>query len=92
MNGTATTATVAAGSVVGLNVDGNPSTLYHPGVSGHENDKIVTDGIDQVLNVYMAQAPSTGVAGWTPTGDVWFKVYEIRSVLDTHLCAALRLY
>lgn len=33
MNGTATTVSVKAGSVIGLNVDGNPSTLYHPGVS-----------------------------------------------------------
>ncbi|KAF7966953.1 hypothetical protein HWV62_36346 [Athelia sp. TMB] len=65
-NGTATTATVAAGSTIGLNVAGNPSTLYHPGV----------------LNVYLAKAPSTGVAGWTPTGNVWFKVYEISAVTD----------
>ncbi|KZP34468.1 lytic polysaccharide monooxygenase [Athelia psychrophila] len=64
-NGTATTASVAAGSVVGLNVAGNPSTLYHPGV----------------LNVYMAKAPST-VAGWKPTGAVWFKVYQISAVTD----------
>ncbi|KAF7983848.1 hypothetical protein HWV62_19129, partial [Athelia sp. TMB] len=43
MNGTATTVSVAAGSTIGLNVAGNPSTLYHPGV----------------LNVYLAKAPST---------------------------------
>jgi len=66
MNGTATTASVAAGSVVGLNVAGNPSTLYHPGV----------------LNVYMAKAPSGTVAGWSPTGAVWFKVYQISAVTD----------
>ncbi|KZP26625.1 lytic polysaccharide monooxygenase [Athelia psychrophila] len=65
MNGTATTATVAAGSTIGLNVAGNPSTMYHPGV----------------LNVYMAKAPST-VAGWAPTGKVWFKVYQISAVTD----------
>ncbi|KAF7973953.1 hypothetical protein HWV62_13912 [Athelia sp. TMB] len=62
MNGTATTTTVAAGSTIGLNVAGNPSTMYHDGV----------------LNVYLAKAPSTGAAGWTPTGKVWFKVFQIR--------------
>lgn len=35
MNGTATTATVAAGSTIGLNVNGNPSTMYHDGVGGY---------------------------------------------------------
>jgi hypothetical protein len=32
-SGTASTMSVAAGSTVGFTVDGNPSNLYHPGVS-----------------------------------------------------------
>ncbi|KAF7965329.1 hypothetical protein HWV62_44474 [Athelia sp. TMB] len=35
-----------------------------------------------VLNVYLAKAPSTGAAGWTPTGKVWFKVFQISAVTD----------
>jgi len=65
--GTADTISVAAGSTFGFNANGNPSSIYHPGV----------------VNVYMAQAPSgTDVASWDPSGDVWFKVYEISAVTD----------
>jgi len=41
-SGTASTATVAAGSTIGFTVSGNPSNMYHP----------------SVVNVYMAKAPS----------------------------------
>ena len=54
MNGTATTTTVAAGSTIGLNVAGNPSTMYHDGVSDlvffaySSNDLCVTAGAQRV--------------------------------------------
>ncbi|KAK7046444.1 lytic polysaccharide monooxygenase [Favolaschia claudopus] len=66
-SGTASTATVAAGSTVGFTVSGNPANLYHAGV----------------LNVYMAKAPSgTDVSKWDGSGQVWFKVYQISAVTD----------
>jgi len=42
-SGTASTATIAAGSPLTVNVWGNPASMYHP----------------SVVNVYMAKAPST---------------------------------
>ncbi|KAJ7152036.1 glycosyl hydrolase family 61-domain-containing protein [Mycena filopes] len=66
-SGTASTATVTAGSTVGFTVVGNPSSLYHAGV----------------VNVYMAKAPTgTDVAKWDGSGNVWFKVFEIPAVAD----------
>ncbi|KAJ7289509.1 glycosyl hydrolase family 61-domain-containing protein [Mycena rebaudengoi] len=58
---------VAAGSTVGFTVNGNPSTLYHPGT----------------VNVYMAKAPTgTDVSKWDGSGNVWFKIYQIPAITD----------
>ncbi|KAJ6571400.1 glycosyl hydrolase family 61-domain-containing protein [Mycena capillaripes] len=66
-SGTASTATVAAGSTVGFTVVGNPSNLYHAGV----------------VNVYMAKAPAgIDVANWDGSGEVWFKVFQIPAIAD----------
>jgi hypothetical protein len=35
----------------------------------------------QVVNVYMAKAPSN-VTGWAGDGAVWFKVYQITAVTN----------
>jgi len=66
MPGTASTATVAAGSKIGFMADGNPSTIYHPGV----------------VNVYMANAGSSASTFKGTSGAVWFKVYEISAVTN----------
>jgi len=42
------------------------NTIYHPGV----------------VNVYMAKAPSSGVATFAGAGAVWFKVYQISAVTN----------
>lgn len=85
MNGTASTVSVAAGSTFGLTVSGNPANFYHPGV---RQVSLLAYQINfhhwayaQVLNVYMAKAPSS-VSGWTASGAVWFKVYQISAVTD----------
>lgn len=66
--GTAGTITVAAGSTIGFDADGNPPNMYHP----------------SVVNVYMAQAPSgTDVADWDGDGTVWFKVRRRASPCET---------
>ncbi|KAF7973043.1 hypothetical protein HWV62_16328 [Athelia sp. TMB] len=41
-------------------------TIYHPGV----------------VNVYLAKAPSSGVAGFAGDGAVWFKVFQISAVTN----------
>ncbi|KAF8879199.1 glycoside hydrolase family 61 protein [Gymnopilus junonius] len=60
------TASVAAGSTIGFQAYGNPSSLYHPGV----------------VNVYMAKATGDVSEFTGGSGAVWFKVYEITAVTD----------
>jgi hypothetical protein len=60
------TATAAAGSVIGFEAFGHPSSIYHPGV----------------VNIYMANAAGDASTFSGQTGDVWFKVYEITAVTD----------
>jgi len=60
------TATVQAGSKIGFQANGNPSSIYHPGV----------------VNVYMAKAPSSVSSFTGASGNVWFKVFEISAVTD----------
>jgi len=65
-NLTPSTSTVKAGSTIGFQAYGNPSSIYHPGV----------------VNVYMANAGSDVSTFTGASGDVWFKVYEISAVTD----------
>jgi hypothetical protein len=65
-NLTPSTATVEAGSTIGFQAYGNPSSIYHPGV----------------VNVYMANAGGDVSSFTGASGDVWFKVYEISAVTD----------
>ena len=51
-------ASVKAGSSIGFKANGNPSSIYHPGV----------------VNVYMAKAPSDVTTFTGASGAVWFKV------------------
>jgi len=60
------TATVKAGSKIGFQAFGHPSSIYHPGV----------------VNVYMAKAPGSVSSFTGASGDVWFKVFEISAITD----------
>ena len=83
-NPTAQTATVEAGTAMGIMSDG---TIYHPGSvssSSPLRPPLITFlTINSVVNVYMAKAPSGETAAtFDGSGDVWFKVYQITAVTD----------
>lgn len=96
---TSSTLSVTAGSTIGFTVSGNPANLYHPGVRTFIFDlasprlSLRTDIYfhslrTQVVNVYMAQAPSgTDVADFDGSGDVWFKVRSTHSVIYIYTSA-----
>jgi len=78
----ASTVNVAAGSSIEILSDG---TIYHAGVRlglFRNLTKSLHSLLFQVVNIYMAKAPSSGVTGWAGDGSVWFKVYQISAVTD----------